>query len=80
MRIKGIVVELVKSRCKRTIVMEYPCDPDNYKKATIVVVGNAWVRKLQNLKVGDPLTVEFRGKWYIIRKDYRTAVAETVTM
>lgn len=83
MRIKGKIIELgdivgQPGRLKQSVVMEY--DTEKNKTATLEVWGDERVARLQKLKVGDEVTVEFRGKWYVIMKDYTVVVADNVKM
>lgn len=83
MRIKGKIIELgdivgQPGRLKQNAVMEY--DAEKHKTATLEVWGDERVARLQKLKVGDEVTVEFRGKWHVIMKDYTVVVADNVKM
>lgn len=83
MRIKGKIIELgdiigQPGLLKQNAVMEY--DTEKHKTATLEVCGDERVALLQKLKVGDQVTVEFRGKWHVIMKDYTVVVADNVKM
>lgn len=83
MSIKGKIIELGDivghpGRLKQNAVMEY--DAENHETATLEVCGDDRVALLQKLKVGDEVTVEFRGKWHVIMKDYTVVVADKVKL
>lgn len=83
MRIQGKIIELGDivghpGRLKQNAVMEY--DAENHETATLEVCGDERVALLQKLKVGDQVTVEFRGKWHVIMEDYTVVIVDNVRL
>lgn len=87
MRIKGKIIELgdiigQPGQLKQQVVVEY--DAEKHMTATLELWGDERVAKLQKLKVGDEVSVEFIGKWYMIWKDrlmdYNEVVVDNVRL
>lgn len=87
MRIEGKIIELgditgQPGRLKQNAVIEY--DAQKHKTATLEVWGDERVARLQKLKAGDKVAVEFRRKWHMIWKDrlmkYNVVVVDNFRM
>lgn len=67
-----------KPWCKQTVVVEY--NPEYHKCAAVEMFGEDKVKKLEALKVGDRVNVDFSidsrqfgDKWYVQLKGYSVA-------
>lgn len=81
MRLKGKIVALgdiigQPGSLKQNVVME--CDALRNNMATLEVWGDEKVAKLQDIKVGDEVAVEFRRQWHLITKKYSVIVVDNV--
>ena len=88
MIIKGRIISLGEvvgqpGMQKQDVVVEYPCDPENYKTVTLHVCGDERVKNLQRFKVGTRVIVELRGVWWLVMKDdtgYNVVMADSIEM